>query len=162
MSIQILDTTADYLARVRRLDSLANTLGDEASRSFRSLYLNLATLLETYIDQHLGIANRNWQSRREVCEKQLGVKLTDFRRWPVIDGIILIRNTIAHGNGRLTRLQLDRPLSTLNRIRTARGDVDAGDLVLTDASWHLAKEVSTEFLVWLDRMFRPMNGALDY
>lgn len=107
-------------------------------------------LLET----HLLDAAQRWETRKKSFSEHHSLPLGDaavgFPGWSKLDGMIEVRNTIAHGLGSLTRQQRQNPLRTAARCAQVGVRIDAGQVIVDNVSLGAAAQVAEDFVRWLD------------
>lgn len=106
------------------------------------------------LDQHLLDATQRWGSRKESFAGYHGISLGDthagFPQWSKLDGMIEVRNSIAHGLGSLTRQQRRNAPSTASRCGQVGVRIEAGEVVVSHANLMAAAQIAEDFILWLD------------
>lgn len=106
------------------------------------------TLVRRLLDDRIEDASRGWNDRKDLGIL-VGVRVTDFPAWSRVDTAIDVRNAIAHGLGRLTRLQTkDGKVATA--LRQHGVQIDGRDLRLSAKNITDCKELCLGFVKWLD------------
>lgn len=107
-------------------------------------------LLET----HLLDATRRWEERKKSFAEHHALPLGDmtvgFPGWSKLDGMIEVRNSIAHGLGSLTRQQRQNPMRTAAKCSQIGVRIDAGEVLVDNVSLSTAAQVAEDFVRWLD------------
>ena len=113
-----------------------------------------AEVANSLLDAHLITASLRWDSRIESFREHLGLSFGDaakgFPSWARLKGMIEVRNSIAHGLGGLTRIQRKNPIRTAGRCSQACVRIEAGELIVSEASLKAAVVVAEDFVEWLD------------
>lgn len=141
----------------------------------QSEYLRLVSIVEAFVDTCSGqqfhhrasgrdeflrtlaaevreTSLKGWEERKTAFKKYHGVVIGDCARWNDIDGARQVRNSIAHGLGRLTPQQQNR---TIKRKITDVGVTFRGDQLVIDSN-ALDKCVKSAiaFIVDVDRRLK--------
>ena len=113
-----------------------------------------AEVANSLLNAHLITASLRWESRIESFREHLGLSFGDaakgFPSWARLKGMIEVRNSIAHGLGGLTRIQRKNPIRTAGRCSQAGVRIEAGELIVSEASLKAAVVVAEDFVEWLD------------
>lgn len=106
------------------------------------------------LESHLLEATQRWEARKRSFAEHHGVRLGDvavgFPQWSKLDGMIEVRNSIAHGLGSLTRQQRRNPTRTAGKCSQIGVRIEAGEVVMDDSCVDKAADVAEEFIRWLD------------
>lgn len=106
------------------------------------------------LDAHLLDATLTWSARKKSFldhhALSLGDAKTGFPQWSRLDGMIEVRNAVAHGLGSLTRQQQQNAARSAARCSQIGVRIDAGEVLVTPANLGTAEEVAEDFVRWLD------------
>jgi hypothetical protein len=106
------------------------------------------------LDAHLLDAAQRWDARKKSFldhhALSLGDAKTGFPQWSKLDGMIEVRNAIAHGLGSLTRQQRKNAARSAGRCSQIGVRIDAGEVIVSPASLRTATDVAENFVRWLD------------
>jgi hypothetical protein len=138
-----------------RIVAIVEAYTDAALESlFRGVVPASSAAATRLLEEHLLDATQRWDARKRSFAEHHGVLLGDktngFPSWSKLDGMIEVRNSIAHGLGSLTRHQRRSPMRTAARCAQAAVRIDAGEVVVDEASITAAAQVADDFVRWLD------------
>lgn len=106
------------------------------------------------LEAHLLDATQRWEARKKSFAKYHSLPLGDtrvgFPQWSKLDGMIEVRNSVAHGLGSLTRQQRQNPTRTAARCSQVGVRIEAGEVQVDRASLDGAAQVAEAFVRWLD------------
>ena len=143
----------------------------------QSAYLRLVSIVEAYVDtvssrlfdrRVVGIdrfygllaeaahgrSTTGWSERKDCFKTYHGFSLTDSSAWQDIDGAIEVRNSIAHGLGRLTRRQTSG--SAKAKIAACGVALRDDELVISQAALGRCLAACVQFVQDLDaKLPRP-------
>lgn len=106
------------------------------------------------LEAHLLDATQRWEARKKSFAEHHALPLGDvavgFPGWSKLDGMIEVRNSIAHGLGSLTRQQRQSPMRTAARCSQVGVRIDAAEVLVDDVSLGTAARVAEDFVRWLD------------
>lgn len=106
------------------------------------------------LDEHMLSATQRWDSRKRSFADHHGISFGDsrtgFHHWSKLDGMIEVRNSIAHGLGSLTRQQRRNALRTASRCGQIGVRIEAGEVVVSHANLMAAAQIAEDFILWLD------------
>lgn len=106
------------------------------------------------LESHLLDATQRWEGRKKSFAEHHSMPLGDmtvgFPQWSKLDGMIEVRNSIAHGLGSLTRQQRQNPTRTAGRCSQVGVRIEAGEVLVDRASLDKAAQVADDFVRWLD------------
>lgn len=87
-------------------------------------------LFATLVAEAASRATDNWNARKTAFSDYHKMPLTERRSWAEVDAFILVRNSIAHGLGRLTDRQ--RNPKSVSKLKVLGIDVVDGRLIFKD------------------------------
>lgn len=139
---------------------------------YQSEYLRLVSIVEAYIDtcggQQFDLRNRGrddfvrnltaevnetslkgWDERKAAFKKYHGVTLGERAYWSDIDAAREVRNSIAHGLGRLTPRQQNSV--TKRKMRGVGVSLSGMNLIIGDAAVERCLKSSIAFILDVDR-----------
>lgn len=106
------------------------------------------------LQSHLLDATQRWEGRKRSFAEHHAMPLGDvkvgFPQWSKLDGMIEVRNSIAHGLGSLTRQQRQNPTRTAARCAQVGVRIEAGEILVDRASLDNAAHIADDFVRWLD------------
>lgn len=144
-------TQAYYFRIVAIVEAYADAALDALFRGVVPASSPTATRL---LEEHLLDATQRWESRKESFAAYHGVLFGDahagFPQWSKLNGMIEVRNSIAHGLGGLTRQQRRKAQRTESRCAQAGVRVEAGEVVVSHANLMAAAQIAENFILWLD------------
>ncbi|MBA3652575.1 MAG: hypothetical protein H0W70_00090 [Actinobacteria bacterium] len=107
------------------------------------------------LESHLLDATQRWESRKRSFADHHSLSLGDaangFPQWSKLDGMIEVRNSIAHGLGSLTRQQRQHATRTAGRCKQVGVRIEAGEVIVDNPSLVTAGDVAEDFIRWLDQ-----------
>lgn len=138
-----------------RIVSVLESYTDAALEAmFRKVVPASSPAATRLLESHLLDATQRWESRKSSYAEHHGLRLADmgvgFPQWPKVDGMIQVRNAIAHGLGSLTRQQRRKPIRTAGRCSQIGVRIAAGEVLVDRTSIQSAARVAGEFVGWLD------------
>lgn len=138
-----------------RVVSVVEAYADAALESkFRSVVPPSSSAAIRLLESHLLRATLSWDARKRSFAEHHALPLGDaklgFPQWSKLDGMIEVRNSIAHGLGSLTRLQRQNPTRTAARCSQVGVRIHAGEVVVDSVSLQSAAQVAEDFVRWLD------------
>lgn len=154
-----LGTYDAYNARAQayffRIVSVLEAFTDSALEAmFRNVLPTSSQAAIRLLESHLLDATQGWEGRKKSFAEHHSLPLGDptvgFGRWSQLNGMIEVRNSIAHGLGSLTRQQLQNPGRAAGRCAQVGVQLRAGELVIDRAGLEKAGEVAEDFIRWLD------------
>lgn len=156
--------------RILRSETALGSYDAESARR-QGCFLRLVSIVEAYVDvvaqslfeenlptehdlvrrlvEDAGLrASSTWSERKDSFVKYHGIRLTKFARWTELDAGIEVRNSIAHGLGKLTpRQRGSNAQSKMAKIDVA---VQDGSVIVSDASLARCRDVCIEFVCFVD------------
>lgn len=138
-----------------RIVSILEAFTDAAlEHMFRNILPTSSEAAIRLLESHLLDATQRWETRKKSFAEHHSLPLSDaavgFPRWSQLDGMIEVRNSVAHGLGSLTRQQRQNPRRAAARCSQVGVQVWAGELLIDRTSLEKAAEVAEEFIRWLD------------
>jgi hypothetical protein len=157
--------------RVLRSECALGAYDVESSRR-QGCFLRMISVVEAYVDivsEHLFQeslpithalvrrllddvklrASSTWNERKAAFSSYHKIQLGEFGRWSELDAGIEVRNSIAHGLGRLTPRQREAGIeSKLSQIGVRIQD---GSIVISSSSLERCRDVCIDFVRYLDR-----------
>lgn len=115
---------------------------------FRKSLSLRSTLFETLVKEAEARSANTWEERKSSFSNYHKIPLTDCSRWADIDGLIVIRNAVAHGLGRLTDRQ--RNSKSINKLKSIDVNVIDGMVVLNRNTLVRCHKSCREFISSLD------------
>ena len=109
----------------------------------------LTPVLGQIFEDYTASVTATWDAREKALRRDFGIVLNHWASYPLLLAATDVRNTIAHGLGRMTRRQLRRP-GPLARIQTLGVYVDQGVLDLDVTNIRTCREICIGFTSWLD------------
>lgn len=103
---------------VFRMVAIAEGYVDNVSRTlFTDVTVGQTGLFKRLVAEAESHAYDSWRERKDVFSRYHRIPLSECAKWSDIDAAIEIRNSVAHGLGRLTeRQRTSSTISTLSRI----------------------------------------------
>lgn len=100
---------------------------------------------------------QTWERRRSGWKKFHGLDLKASGAWDPLEGFVDARNAIAHGLGRLTRVQLKNRGAVESRLLKAGIALNGEEVVVGGEDVARCEAVIEDFILWLDgeRMTLP-------
>jgi hypothetical protein len=182
---QLTESGEGVLRRVSILGTTQYT--DTDQDSIRAAVVSCATLVEAHVDKaikslfaadaamtlplarvlHAEVEDsifRTWESRRKWLSSAFGINVSGERTSQEFDAVIDLRNSIVHGDGRLTDLQLSR-LKDLFRlkdqyVRVLSAQVNGRSITLSSEVAVRAATVSRDFVLHFDRVLLAKFPAI--
>lgn len=94
---------------------------------------------------------RTWEKRTTAWSRHANVELTYFADWSSLRGFVEVRNSVMHGDGRLTDQQLDKyKLQTLSYIGATGVELNGDSPRILSKDVARCIEVCDSFIRWLD------------
>lgn len=175
-SVQLEDTERTLL-RLRKSAGLYQSLVDEGAVSvsdrptlLMGTWMMVLGYTEFYVDGILGAlfshaastlppgprylmereaskSQVSWLARRDALKDVFAIQTGSFASWDRLDAAIWVRNSIAHGSGRLTRMQKLTEAAKAEKVGVAVVD---GELYLSHKAMGLCANACCEFVTELD------------
>jgi hypothetical protein len=138
-----------------RIVSIAEAYTDAALETmFHLVVPSTSVATVRLLELHLLDATQNWDGRKRSFMEHHGLSLGDrkegFPDWSKFDGMIEVRNAIAHGLGTLTRQQRRNPLRTASRCSQIGVRIEGGEIVVRPENVSAAAAIGEAFVRWLD------------
>lgn len=138
-----------------RIVSVVEAYTDAALEAmFRRVVPSSSAAAIQLLESHMLAATQRWESRKKSFAEHHSLSLGDatngFPQWSKLDGMIEVRNSIAHGLGSLTRQQRQHATKTAGRCTQAGVRIEAGEVIVDQASVLRAAGVAEAFVRWLD------------
>lgn len=134
---------------VFRMVCIVEAYADEVSSLlFRNSLSCRSHLFETLVKEAEARSTNTWDDRKSAFSAYHKLALTECTRWSEIDALIVARNAVAHGLGRLTARQ--RNAKAIGKLRTVGIDVIDGTLILNREVLKRCHQSSREFISSLD------------
>lgn len=138
-----------------RIVAIAEAYTDAALEAkFRGVVPASSPAAIRLLETHLLDATQRWEARKKSFAEHHALPLGDmtvgFPGWSKLDGMIEVRNSIAHGLGSLTRQQRQNPMRTAAKCSQIGVRIDAGEVLVDNASLSTAAQVAEDFVRWLD------------
>lgn len=124
------------------LDVLCSELFDKAAEDQSKMFIALIAAADARADN-------NWEERKNAFKSYHGISLGECSSWPDIDSGIEVRNSIAHGLGRLTSRQ--RSMKSRQKIANAGVAVIEDDLQLTREAVRRCLDAARHFVSSVDQ-----------
>lgn len=116
---------------------------------FRESVPTMHDLVRRLVEDVKMRASATWNERKAAFSSYHKIQLGGFSRWSELDAGIEVRNSIAHGLGRLTPRQRAANIgSQLSKIGVS---VQDGSVIITLESLQRCRDVCVEFVRYLDR-----------
>lgn len=155
---------------------------DTASALREACYFRTICIVEAFVDALLGIhfnevapeqgsllrlladeaevkASTTWAARKEAFKKYHSMEIAQCPGWSELEAGIEVRNSIAHGLGRLTKMQRRK-----NNMHAKLGSIEVhimdGRIALTDDSLTRASSYSIRFIKALDMASRDRSAII--
>lgn len=93
-------------------------------------------------------ASTTWNERKSAFSVYHKILLGEFRRWSELDAVIEVRNSIAHGLGKLTPRQ--RGSNVQSKMSQIGVIVSDGNIAIDEASLRQCRDICIEFVRYLD------------
>jgi hypothetical protein len=109
---------------------------------------------EKLLEGHLRDATQRWEARNRSFAAYHDVRLGDptegFPRWAELQGMVQVRNSVAHGLGSLTRQQRENPTRVASSCAQAGVVIRSGEVIVTQDNLERAVRTAEDFVRWLD------------
>jgi|ERR1700761_5879344 len=156
--------------RVLRSNTALGVYDSESARQ-QGCFLRMISIVEAYLDiiseslfhenvptmhdlvrrlvEDAGLrASSTWNERKAAFSAYHKIQFGEFSRWSELDAGIEVRNSIAHGLGRLTHRQRGGNItSKLSQIGIV---VQDGSVLISDANLMQCRDVCIDFINYLD------------
>ena len=107
-------------------------------------------LVSALWDAELDRSSDTWGRRNTLWKRYRSVDISAFALRDPLEGFIEARNSIAHGLGDLTRKQLRRRASAIEKLRRANVGVQGTGVVIADTDVEHCARVVNAYIAWLD------------
>lgn len=138
-----------------RVVSIVEAYTDAAlEMMFRRVVPSSSAAAVRLLESHMLEATQRWDARKKSFAEHHALLLSDassgFPQWSKLDGMIEVRNAVAHGLGSLTRQQRRHATRTAGRCSQVGVRIEAGEVIVDHASLTTAAGVAEAFVTWLD------------
>ncbi|MFC5831202.1 hypothetical protein [Nonomuraea insulae] len=107
-------------------------------------------LVKILIEEYEIQTTSNWERRHEKFSKIHSIRLKECSEWNKVNAAIEVRNTIAHGLGRLTPLQ-QKKANIASALSAIGVSIDAGRVRLTLATARTVRDACRAFIRSVDQ-----------
>jgi hypothetical protein len=148
---------AERFASGRAPRILVSTLGptDPVLLHRLSVILRYVSIVEAYVDALImnlltdHLPPPNWNKRHLAFQTLHDVQLYECSSWEEVEAAIAVRNSVAHGLGRLTASQRRNP-ELPSKFRLIGVSISGGQLYLSDSTLGVVFQACTDFIQDLD------------